>query len=150
MGKWICVYDAKIPNMRTSTLKVELHIIENGTGYGVLTFTYQGLPGKAFTAGSFKGQNAVSWTETRPSGQAKRVGDKLFIYPDKKGGATLVKGSPAGFTLHDYETMGGALPQGIFSAGYAAGVSVYQISGKDLILESSQDNNRWLYKWAGK
>jgi len=83
-------------------------------------------------------------------GTVKKIGDKIYAYSDPSGKSRLVRGDPPGFTLNDYETFGGAMPDGIDAYAGGPGVSIFQISGKDLILTNSEDNNRWLYKWVGQ
>jgi hypothetical protein len=149
VGRWATVYEFPAPVFKVSNLRNVITLRPDGTGFRTSTYHYEYKPGYSISQGKFKGYRMLKWTETKTVGTVKRLGDKIYMYGDPKAKASLVEGYPAGFALDDYYTFGGALPQGISAYSSGPGVSIFSMSGKDLILENSDDNHRWLYKWIG-
>jgi len=114
------------------------------------TFILEWPAGMEIGNGKFAGLKRLEWTQRNSAASIKRIGNKLFFYGDPNSKPTLVRGTPAGYSLYDYQSLGGVNPDAVKafdSTGPA--VSIYEISGKNLILTNSTDGNRWLYKWVG-
>lgn len=150
IGRWKTEIRATLPPLKLVKTTVVLTLKPDGTGYREITMHYEFPPGISVAHGKFKGTRVVKWTDRKTVGKVKRIGDKIYFYGDPNANAQLLEGYPPGYTLHDYETLGGAAPQGIDATSGSVGVTILLISGKNLILTNSTDNNRWLYKWIGQ
>jgi hypothetical protein len=149
-GRWKSVYTLPMKPLRRCELQVDMRIDANGRDTTDATFLLEWPAGMEIGNGKFAGQKRIQWTQRNSAASIKRVGNKLFFYGDPNRKPTLVRGTPAGFSLTDYQSLGGINPDGV-KAFDSTGptVSIYEISGKDLILTNSTDGNRWLYKWVG-
>ncbi len=149
-GRWKSVYTLPMKPLKKCELLVEMRIDANGKDTTDATFTLEWPPGMEIGNGKFSGLRRVQWTQRNSAASIKRVGNKLFFYGDPNAKTMLVRGTPPGYSLRDYQTLGGVNPDGVKAFDTTgSGVSIYEISGRDLILTNSTDGNRWLYKWVG-
>jgi hypothetical protein len=153
VGRWKTVIEPKGSGMKVARATNVIVLRPDGTGYRETTWEYALPSNMSLSSGKFKGRKSLSWTDQKTVGTVKRVGEKLFMYGDPKAQSRIVRADPPGYTLKDYVTFGGANPD-LWNDNYGdnaeTGITIFEISGKDLIMTNSGDNNRWLYKWAGQ
>jgi hypothetical protein len=126
----------------SANIKSGVTIGVDGDGNQAMThiLTWQG--GQVCPQVPFAGQNRVTWTTQQPLKTIKREGNKLYVYVDQNSLPKLSTSYPPGFSLDAYEMLGGAVLGSFRSPLGEVGVSVFEISGKNLILVSAPDRQR--------
>jgi hypothetical protein len=134
-------YWGSYPMTRQSNRVVweKLGLAINDAGYGTLevasAITY--AVGQGVSYGPLAGSNKVVWRTKLVFRKIAREGSKLYAYPE--GPPKLSGNFPAGFSLADYESVGGFPSLKLNQDG----VMIFEISGKDLILRSTSDGRHW-------
>jgi hypothetical protein len=150
IGTWLCQYVNPVP-VGTATVRANLIIRDDGSALLRITSLSEFKGGYSIGMGKFAGLKRVMWlTEKRyPANAVKRVGEEIMIYSDPNHHhVQLVSGTPAGYTLNDYETLGAGKGERFTKmlSSIEGGVTIFKIQGKNLVLENSEDGSRWLYR----
>lgn len=149
VGSWGCKWVNDTPVM-VFTIRSTLILDARGGGHLMSVFDGAYKSGYSFGVGKFRGLKRVTWQTNLRYTKVSRVGQELYCYRQPSSQAQLVSGNPAGFSLRDYKSLGGGLTGGAYEAiwgkGNDAGLDVYKIEGKNLVLENSTDGRRWLFK----
>ena len=142
-GSWSFNFSVDNKRNATTTAKGTLTIQPNGLAFSTVTTEHKLYSGLTVTVGKFRGVNRIVYTTSAPA-KVKRVGDELYALP--AGKEKLVSGNPPGYTLWDYETLGGVLPELAKKDISDEGASIYRIAGRDLVLMNSYDGKKYLLK----
>jgi hypothetical protein len=149
VGSWGCKWVNDTPVM-TFTIRSSLMFDARGGGHLMSVFDGAYKGGYKFGVGKFTGLRRVTWQTASHYTKISRVGNELYCYRQPTSQASLVSGNPAGYSLRDYMSLGGGLTGGAYDAIWGkrndAGLDVYSIQGKNLVLENSTDGRRWLFK----
>jgi hypothetical protein len=123
----------------SATINSTLSINADGVGTQEVGYVLYWNPGTACSSGVFAGQKRVAWATQQKLKTIKREGDKIYVYVDPSSRARLTVSSPTGQPLGAYQSLGGTLLGGFRSPLEEVGVSVFEISGKNLVLVSAPD-----------
>src|SRR5262249_19656241 len=125
----------------TSTVSITAKGAEHVQHAFVYTWT-SGCP-----SGKFAGRPRVSWTQASDAGKVVRIGDEIYIYPDPASKARLLAGDPPGYSLEDYESLGGTRPAQVRGGrGDPNMIDIFKIQGRDLLLLDSVDHKKYLFQ----
>jgi len=99
--------------------------------------------------GKFAGRDHVSWTIAADAQKTVRVGDEIYVYPDPAHRTRLVGGDPPGYSLEDYQSLGGILSpkeRKAWGDPNAIEIAIFKIQGRDLLLLTAFNKTQLLYK----
>lgn len=122
-------------------------ITSDGRGHWQHTYLITWKFGRQIGYGKFAGRTRLSWTIAADARKTARVGDEIYMYPDPAGKTRLLGGDPPGYSLEDYQSMGGTIsPQERNGWAIQNSIDIFKIQGRDLLLLDSEDKKQYLFK----
>jgi len=140
-GNWMCFENRSFGSFKAS-VKSTLTVGVDGTGGQGVGYVIDWNAGQVCGTGVFSGQKRVAWATQQKLKTIKREGNKIYVYIDPASRAGLAVASPPGLSLATYQSLGGTLLGGFRSPLEQVGVSVFEISGENLVLVSAPDKVR--------
>jgi len=114
---------------------------QDDLGHYAINHALQWKSGSTCPTPPFTGNRLVSWAVQQPLKKVARDGNKIFVYIDPANRGELTSGIPGGHSLAEFQRLGG----GMHSPLSQVGVSVFEISGNNLILTSAPDGVRRVF-----
>lgn len=140
-GNWVYT-DHRSYGTFGATRRSGILLDPEGVGYHAMGYVLDWAPGQVCGNAPFVGQRRVAWVTNQRLKSIKRVGNKIYVYVDESHRAKISTAFPPGHDIATYQALGGTLLGGFQSLLDEVGVSVFEISGKNLILVSAPDKVR--------
>jgi hypothetical protein len=140
VGSWVHL-STRGSGSPTVTVNSVVVFRQDGLGHYAINHSLQWKPGTSCPTAPFAGNRLVSWAIQQPLKKVVRDGNKIFVYIDPANRGTLTASIPSGHSLAEFERLG----SGMRSPLSQVGVSVFEISGKNLVLTSAPDGVRRIF-----
>ncbi len=125
-----------------STVNSVLVFRQDDLGHYAINHALQWKAGTTCSLTPFVGSRLISWAVQQPLKKVVREGNKIYVYIDPANRGELTAAIPSGHTLADFERVGAAVAGNMRSPLSQVGVSIFEISGNNLILTSAPDGVR--------